>query len=81
MDLLEGRPNVLEIILGSQNHALLTSPFNYVDPGKGYDVDTSLPLGFQKLVTRRLLSKDTRRLLARFSYACQWGPDAIPKAD
>lgn len=81
IDILEGRPNALEIIPDSQSHVILTSSFLSFGPGEGYDVVASLPIGFQRLVAKGLLLKGTRRLLARFSYAWRYGVDAIPKSD
>jgi hypothetical protein len=65
----------------SQNYAVLTSTFHSSGPSKGYDVAASLTVGFQRLVTKKLLSKATRRLLARFSCAWQYGLGSIPKSD
>lgn len=81
MDLLEGRPNVLEIMPDEDSKYVLISPFDRSHVDKGYDIATSMPSGFQKLATQGLISRDTQRLLARFSHACQYGLDAVPKAE
>jgi hypothetical protein len=81
MDLLEGRPNVLEIMPDGDNQYVLISPFDRSDVDRGYDTAANLPIGFQKLATKGLISMDTERLLARFSHACQYGLDAVPKAE
>ena len=81
MDVLEGRPNVLDILPEGRSPAVLTSAFNTSGASKGYDVATSLPVGFQRLIAKRLLSETARRLLARFSHACQYGLDAVPKPE
>lgn len=81
MDLLEGRPNVLEIMPDEDNQYVLISPFDRSNVARGYDTATDLPSGFQKLAIQGLISKDTQRLLARFSHACRYGLDAVPKAE
>jgi len=81
IDLLKGRPNALEVIIPDcQTYAILASNF-HAGPGQRYDAAASLPIGFQELVTQGLLSKGTRRLLARFSYAWQNGVGAVPRSD
>jgi hypothetical protein len=81
MDVLEGRPNVLEILPERQNPRMLISAFNCSTASKNYDVAASLPDGFQKLVSKGALSEETRRLLARFAHACQFGLNTVPKPE
>ena len=57
---------------------MLSSAFNHSIVRKKYDVAATLPESFQSLVDRRILSKDTQRLLTRFSYACQYGLTVRP---
>lgn len=81
MDLLEGRPNVLEIMPDDDNQYVLVSPFDRSIVNKGYDAAAVLPRGFQNLVDGGFLSMDTQRLLARFSHACRYGLESVPKAE
>lgn len=81
IDVIADRPNVLGIIENDQKYALLTSAFHMPGPGDGFDVTASLPAGFQKMVSRRILSRRTRMLLTRFSYACQHGLHAVPQSE
>lgn len=81
MDLLEGQPNVLQIMPDDDLQYELISPFDRSLVGNGYDVEAHLPGGFEKLVTRGSISRDTQRLLARFSHACQYGLQAVPLGD
>ncbi|KEF59840.1 uncharacterized protein A1O9_04688 [Exophiala aquamarina CBS 119918] len=81
MDLLEGRPNVLEIMPDDDKQSVLVSPFDRSMVNKGYDTAAVLPRGFQNLVDEGRLSMDTRRLLARFSHACRYGLESVPKAE
>lgn len=81
MDLLEGRPNVLHIMPDDDLQYELISPFDRSTAFKGYDITAQLPSGFQKLAAQGSISRDTQRLLARFSHACRYGLEAVPKAE
>jgi len=81
MDLLEGRPNVLRILPDDDDHYEFLSPFDRSTVNKGYDTVAVLPRGFQNLVDEGCLSRDTQRLLARFSHACRYGLEFVPKAE
>lgn len=81
IDVFEDRPNALGIVTDQQKWTLLTSVFYQPGPGNGYEVKADLPIGFQRLVSRGLLSHRTRVVLTRFSYACRHGLNAVPQSD
>ena len=81
IDVLECRPNALGIVTDQQKWAFLTSAFYQPGPGNGYEVKADVPIGFQRLTSRGLLSHHTRVVLNRFSYACRHGLNAVPQSD
>jgi hypothetical protein len=82
-DVDNGRPNTLEILTDSQYRTLYAGTDSYAD--RPYFDDTyimaqgsTLPSGLLTLVNKRLLSKATRRVLARYANAWQNGLGVDP---